>query len=190
MTSRDRLALRLGISVVVLALLGLRVAPGVVTMISRSRARLEERRTLLAETNAAIRDLPMLERAAHELTGRIAPLAPRLLAGPTAPTALSDLSGRLTTIAPRHHAQLVSLDALPDSAAAGALRRLTATAVIATDFAGLMELLVVLRRDPLALRVDHLVVIPADPYAGGTQVEQLRIELRLTAWYLAEGTRS
>ncbi|MEO8139344.1 MAG: GspMb/PilO family protein [Gemmatimonadota bacterium] len=190
MTPRDRLALSLGGGMVLLAVLGLRVVPAVADRVNRSRSRLEERRTLLAETNAAIRGLSAMEDSARSLTGQVVALAPRLLVGPTASAALSDLSGQLTMLALRHHAQLVSLEAVPDSTTAGSLQRLTASAVMNTDFRSLAELLAVLARDPVALRADRIQVTPADPYASAAQPEQLHVELRLTGWYLAAAVHS
>ena len=105
MIPRDRLAVRLGGGLVVIALLGLRVVPAVVERIGGARTRLEERRALLAETNAAIGRLTAMEDSARILTGQVVALAPKLLVGPTAPAALSDLSGQLTMLAFRHHAQ-------------------------------------------------------------------------------------
>ena len=190
MTPRDRLAVRLGGSLVVIALLGLRVVTAVVERIGGARTRLEERRALLAETNAAIGRLTAMEDSARILTGQVVALAPKLLVGPTAPAALSDLSGQLTMLAFRHHAQLVSLEALPDSTDAGSLRRLSAAAVLNTDFRGLAELLAVLARAPVVLRADQVQVTPADPYAARSEAEQLRVELRISGWYLAGAVHS
>ncbi len=190
MTPRDRLTLQVGAGVVVLAVLVLRVVPLAVSSIGRAGARLAERRALLLETNAAMRGLSSMEDSARTLTSRVVALAPRLLAGPTAPSALSDLSGRLTAIAARHHAALVALEALPDSAGAGSLRRLSARAVLETDFRGVAEILAVLGRDAVALRAERIVVTPTDPYAAAAQAEQLRVELRLSGWYLVQAAQS
>ncbi len=190
MNARDRLALQLGGGLVLVAFLALRIAPGAVDRIIRSRARLHERRLLLAETNTAILGLSAMEDSARALTQRVVALAPRLLTGPTAPAALSDLSGQLTMLSLRHHAQLVSLERVPDSTTAGSLHRLTASAVVNTDFRGMAELLVALGRDPVAIRADHIVVVPADPYAAGAQAEQLRVELTVSGWYLGPAAGS
>ena len=190
MNARDRLALQVGGGLVLVAFLALKVVPEVVHRINSSRARLQERRTLLAETHAAIQGLPGMEDSARTLTHLVIALAPQLLTGPTAPAALSDLSGQLTMLGLRHHAQLVSLERVPDSTTAGSLHRLTASAVVNTDFRGLAELLVAVGKDPVGIRADHIVVVPADPYAAGAQAEQLRVELTVSGWYLGPAAGS
>jgi hypothetical protein len=189
-TPRDRRAAMLGVAVVGAACLGLREIPRGVRQWRDARERLESQRILLTETRTALEALPRMEDSAKALTPQIAELAPRILAGSTAPVALSDLSGRLASIAGLLHARLVRFDPANDSTSAGPLRRVTAVAEVETDFRGVAELLAVLARDTLVTVVERVQLTAADPLALSATPERLDVELRISAWYLARGAGS
>lgn len=184
MTPRDRRALVLGLGVVLSAVVLLRLLPALTRQVIELRGRAVLAERLVQETEAAIASLPALEDSALGLTRSVVALAPRLLAGPAEPAALSDLSGQLATIAARHHARVLRVAPVPDSVAAGRLRRLTAAVTLETDFRGLAACLAALARGEATLVVEAASVSAADPLALEGTPELLTVELRIRGWYL------
>jgi len=183
-TSRDRHALRLGALLVAGALLSLRAGPWLHRTLTATRARLIEQHHLLSETQRLVAELPILEDSAGRLAGLVAGLAPRLLAGYESGTALGDLAGRLSTVAGRHRAEVLSVDALPDSTTVGQLGRLTARARLATDFRGAVDIVAALGRGTVVLVPEAIRLVAQDPAAGPEASERLEVELLLSGWYL------
>ncbi len=184
MSPRDRRALGLGLGIVLAAVVLLRLLPALTRQLIESHARAVLAERLVQETEAAIAALPALEDSARSLTRAVVALAPRLLAGPVEPAALSDLSGQLTTIAMRHHARVLRVAPVADSTAAGRLRRLSATVTLETDFRGLAACLAALARGEATLVVEAVSVSAADPLALEGTPELLTVELRIRGWYL------
>lgn len=185
MTQRDRRALLVGGAVIIGAWLFVRGLPLLEAAWRENRERVEAQRMLLEETRRAIDALPRLEDSAHALTQRVAGLAPRILSGSSAAVALSDLSGRMGTIVGLAHGRMLRFETLPDTVAAGQLRRVTAQIEIETDFRGIAEVLDYLDRGQLVAVAEWLQVNAIDPAALPSTPEQLNVVLRVTAWYLA-----
>ncbi len=190
MTPRDRRALALGSAVLLAAWLGLRGLPLLYADWNSTRDRIRARRLLLAETGRAIKALPRMEDSASVLTARVAALAPRILSGSTSAAALEDLSGRLGTLAGLGHGRVSRFEGVPDSLAAGPLRRVTASVELETDFRGVAELLDYLARARVVLVGERLQVTAAAGDAPPSVPEQLTVVLRLSAWYLARESGS
>jgi hypothetical protein len=189
-TRRDRRALLIGGAVILGASLLLRGLPLLGAGWRENRERVEAQRMLLAETRRAIDALPRLEDSAHALARRVAGLAPRILSGSSGPVALSDLSGRMGTIVGLAHGRMLRFEALPDSAAAGQLRRVTAQIEIETDCRGIAEVLDYLDRGQLVAVTERLQITAIDPAALPSTPEQLNVVLRVSAWYLAREVAS
>jgi Type II secretion system (T2SS), protein M subtype b len=190
MRPRDRRALVLGVVLIGSAWLALRGIPRLAAAWQGQTDRLAAEERLLRETRDAIASLPHMEDSARNLTARVASLAPRILSGASAPVALSDLSGRFGTLAGLTHGCMTRFEALPDSVAAGPLRKVTATVGIETDFKGIAELLERLARDTLVTVVERVQLTPSDPQAPPATPERLDVELRVSAWYLRRGRDS
>ncbi len=184
MSPRDRRALVLGLGVVLSAVVLLRLLPALTGQVIELRGRAVLAGRLVQDTEAAIAALPALEDSARGLTRSVVALAPRLLAGPAESAALSDLSGQLATIADRHHARVLRMAPVPDSVAAGRLRRLTAAVTLETDFRGLAACLAALARGEATLVAEAVSVSAADPLALEGTPELLTVELRIRGWYL------
>ena len=112
----------MGGSVIVSAVLLLRVAPWAFKTADAAGAELRERTVMLAHARSDLAEAPLLRDSAGVLTRAVIGLAPKLLSGDTPAEALADLSGRLNLAASRNQARLQRTDQLPDSMAAGRLR--------------------------------------------------------------------
>src|SRR5690606_13678575 len=183
MSPRDRHALGLGLGIVLAAVVLLRLLPALTRQVIELRGRAVLAERLVQETEAAIAALPALEDSARSLTRAVVALAPRLLAGPAEPAALSDLSGQVTTMATRHDARVLRVGRMADSTAAGRLRRLSATVILETDFRGLAACLAALARGEATLVAEAVSVSAADPLALEGTTELLTVELRIRCWY-------
>lgn len=184
MTGRDRRALALGGIAIALALVGLRGLPWLWSQLSKVHEEMLARRELLERAEADLGALPILQDSAKRLTEGVVDLAPRLLAGASSSEAIAGLSGHLTHLAIAHQARLDRTDPVPDSTAAGDLRRVSMDAVFESDVRGLAGLLAGFATTQQLTNLTRLRVTAADPTATGKGPEVLRIEVRVEAWYL------
>lgn len=185
MTARDRKALLAGGAILIIAFVVTRVIPAAYSGWTSLNDRLDQQRRLLAETRIAIGELPRMETEMRQLTGAVSRTAPMLLSGANPGEATRDLSARLGSIAALEHAAVVGITEVPDSVEAGSLRRLTANAVVQSDFRGVARILERLANDSLSTVVERLRITGAEPRAAVNVPERLQVELRITAWYLA-----
>jgi hypothetical protein len=183
-TGRDRRALALGGLAIALALGGLRGLPWLWSHMSKAHDEALARRELLHRAEADLRTLPALQDSAKRLTEGVIGLAPRLLAGASSSEAIAGLSGHLTHLGIAHQARLDRTDPVPDSTAAGDLRRVSMDAVFESDVRGLAGLLAGFATAQPVTNLTRLRVTAADPTATGRGPEVLRIEVRVEAWYL------
>src|SRR3989442_12308077 len=100
-TNRGRRALMLGGSVVLGAVLLLRILPWGIKRAVAAQADLRERATLLAHAREEIADMPELRDSTAVLTRALVGLAPRVLSGATAAEAGADPAGRTQLFALR-----------------------------------------------------------------------------------------
>lgn len=147
--------------------------------------RVASERQLLAALQAELERVPGLGHEAGGLRDSLATLRSGLLRGSSDAAALADLSNRLPALM-ASHGRLVRLDAVPDSALAGPLRRLRATAVVETDFEGVAGLLSLLERLPVVLVAERIAISAPEPEAGPETPERLEVELALAGWFLPE----
>lgn len=187
MTGRDRRALMLGGSAVLTALLLLRVLPWTVRTALAAEAGLRERAALLARARADLADAAVLRDSAVELGQALVGLAPKILSGNTVAEAVSDLSGRINLVVSGHQAKLERMEPVADSGVAGRLRRATLRAAFECDVRGLAGVLQALEFGKTALSVRELRVTAIDAGALDKKPEVLRVEMTVTAWFLASG---
>jgi type II secretion system (T2SS) protein M len=183
MTARDRKALRVGGAVALAAFLLLRILPWGARGTARALGDLRQRAGLLAHARAELAGAAELRDSGAVLSRALVALAPRLLSGATAAEAAADLSGRLNLAAGRNQAKVERLDPVPDSAAAGRLRRARLHAAIETDVRGLVAFLRSVELGDAALTVMDLRVVAPDPTAErGPEI--LEVEVTVSGWYL------
>ncbi len=184
MTPRDRRALAIGGSILVLAILVLRVLPSSVRRALAAERELDERATLLAHARADLAEAVVLGDSAAQLTRALAGLAPKLLVGDTRAEAGADFAGRLSLLAARHQVKLERVDQLADSTAAGRLRRIAVRVALESDIRGISGLLQALASGDAALSVEALRIVAPDPGSASAGVEVLKGEVTVVAWYL------
>lgn len=184
MNGRDRRALMLGGLVVGIAVAGLRLAPWGWRSASEARAGLVARAELLGRMRAEIVSAAALEDSGAVVRDRMAALAPTLLTGGTRSEATADLGVRLSAAARRNRVKVSRSDPVPDSADAGALRRVVLRAAIESDTGGLLALLQALAQESAVLVVGELRTAVADPHVERSQPELLHTELTVQGWYL------
>ena len=184
MTGRDRKALLLGGSVVLTAVLLLRVLPWSVRSVLVAEAELRDRAALLARTRADLAEGAVLRDSAVTLGQALVGLAPKLLSGNTAAEAMADLSGRLNLGASRSQAKLARVDQVADSAVAGRLRRVRLRATLEADVHGVTGVLRAVEFNEAALAVNELRIVATDPISADHGPEVLRFEVTVTGWFL------
>lgn len=188
MTSRDRRALVVGGSVVLVAVMLLRLLPWTVREVVTLRARAIDHVATLERTRALVAALPAHRDSLREALGALVGLAPKLVDGATSAEAQASLSALVSLASSRHGLKILRLDPLPDSAA-GAFQRVAVHAECEGDAGGLTALLRSLETGTTLLTVPVISVQATDPWTEGKAPERLRIELTVTGWYLArEGT--
>jgi hypothetical protein len=185
-TERDRRAMLVGAAVAAGALLVLRVLPWAARSALAGEATLRERAGLLARARVDLAQAAVLRDSAAALGVALVGLAPKILSGGTAAEATADLSGRVNLLASAHQAKLERMDPLPDSTAAGRLRRVTLRAAFDCDVRGLAGVLEALELGKAALAVRELRVVAADPSSPENNPEVLHVELTIAAWFLPE----
>jgi hypothetical protein len=180
-----------GASLVLAGVLLLRVLPWSARAALAAQVMLHERAALLVRARADLADAAILRDSAAQLGQDLVGLAPKILSGNSAADAVADLSGRLNLAASGHQAKLGRVDAAPDSAAAGRLRRVTLRATFECDVRGLVGVLQALELGKAALAVREVRITATDPSSPDGNPEVLRVELAVTGWFLAsrDGTK-
>ena len=187
MTPRDRRVMRWGIATIVAALLVLRVVPWGWNRLVTLHALLRERSSLLARAQDELRQAGTLADSAAALSRALVTLAPALLAGGGRQDAFADLSGRLSVAASQSRAKVERVELLPDSAAAGRLRRVRGRAAFEGDIRGLVRFLASVESGGSLVAVQDLVVQAPAVFGPERGAEALRWEVTVSGWYL--GTR-
>lgn len=190
MTPRDRRALIWGGSVVLAAVLVLRVVPWTVRSALAAETALREQSALLARARADLADASALRDSAVQLGQALVGLAPKILSGNTVADAVADLSGRVNLAASGHQAKLERVDPVPDSTVAGRLHRVTLRTAFECDVRGLVGVLQTLAFGRAALVVRDLRVTTVDIASPEKSPEVLRVELTVTGWFLTSAEKA
>jgi hypothetical protein len=190
MTPRDRRALLWGGSVIIAAVLLLRVVPWTVRSALAAETGLREQSALLARARADLADASALRDSAVQLGQALVGLAPKILSGNTVADAVADLSGRVNLAVSGHQAKLERVDPVPDSTVAGRLHRVTLHAAFECDVRGLIGVLQALAFGKAALAVRDLRVTTVDIASPEKSPEVLRVELTVSGWFLASAGKA
>jgi hypothetical protein len=129
-------------------------------------------------------DAAVLRDSAVQLGAALVGLAPKILSGNSAADAVADLSGRVNLAVSGHQAKLERVDAVPDSTAAGRLRRVTLRAAFECDVRGLAGVLEALEFGKVVLSLRELRVTAVDAASPDKLPEVLRVEMSVAGWYL------
>lgn len=163
-----------------------RIARAATTGLREYRARREQ----LAETEALLASLPVLEDSAKVLRVRVGDLAPRILAGHTAAEAVAALSAQLSLLANRQGTRIETVRASPDTTPRTGLVRVGVTVVVHTDAAGLARWLGAIATHPATLVAQRLRVDASGGFGSPSDMETLQVELVVTGWYLPRVAKS
>jgi Type II secretion system (T2SS), protein M subtype b len=185
MSPRDRRALTLGGTVILAALLLLKLLP-LGWQTARDRAeQFRGRAELLAGSRDLVAAAPMLQDSGVAIKGKLLALAPRILTGRNEAEAVADLSGRLSALAVSKRLRLSRSSALKDSTRAGSLHRLSMRIVLEGDTHGALGFLGNLASGAAVLVTDDLRIAARNPASPANLPEILEIEAVVHGWYLA-----
>jgi hypothetical protein len=182
---RDKRALLLGGAAVLSAVLILRAIPYTWHTFAEKRATLQSQAELLERSRWEIRQAPVLEDSGLVIRGKVKSLAPRILSGGQQAAALADMTSRLKSAARLHRVRVERTSLVPDSAAAGGLRRVSLRAGMEADSRGTLGLLGVLARGPVVMTPTELRITASNP--SGSAAEALKVEMTIAGWYLSQG---
>ena len=182
MTSRDRRAVVWGLAIVALAVVSLRVVPWLAGQIERNREEAISDVGRLARMREEIAGAKALEDSAVAVRARMERLAGRLLVGEREAEAQADLRSRVEAAVSRNRVRLLRMESLPDSTAAGSLRRASVGVSIQSDNGGLLRFLAALAGDSAAVVARQVSVIAARPRAAAGP-EVLDAEVVVGGWF-------
>ncbi len=185
---RERRVIIAGGSVVLAAVLALRIAPGVARAMELRRARAEQSVSALARAREALDEQPVARESLGVRAARLVSLAPRLFGGSTAAEAGAEVTSFTSGRAAMRGVRIVRQDVATDSTAAPFLMvrlRLEAEG----DVTGIVQWLADLEEGDKLVAVDRLTISAAEPGATTAQPERLRAELSLVGWSTPERGR-
>ncbi len=183
MTRRDRRALVIGGTVLVIAALG-RGLPIALGALDRLQQEVADRSASVDRMQANVREVNALADSAADVRRRFVALAPSVLTGRTDAEAVADLTGRLNMFVAAHAASFDRADAIPDSARMGWLRRVTVRLTLESDLRGVMGALAAVERDPAVLVIRTIRLAAPDPASPETMPEIVKAEATISGWYL------
>lgn len=184
MNPRDRRALQLGVTVVALALIGIRVLPAAIRTEREFRTRVERKLMTVELQQADLALLPMLEDSATALQAAVVQLAPRLLDAGTVSEAGAELGLRVRRAIEHQGGRVERAPLVNDSARSGGLRRASIRAEAEMDGEALEHVLTTLGRDTTVLEVSALSVNAIEPQAPPASAERLHVVLTVRGWFL------
>jgi len=186
MTTRDRRALIMGASFLVLAWIGLRGIPAGLRLVKGLQIAAQERAATLARARAVLATTPADHDSLVNVLSAIVALAPELVDGTTAADAQASLTAWVSATASRHRLKVLRIDPLPDSSAA-VFGRVAVHGELEGDVRGLAHLLRAIETQNPLLSVSALSVDAGDPIGHRGAPESLHLEATIAGFYLPRG---
>lgn len=183
MMRRDRRAMVVGGTVVVIAVLVLRVLPAGIRALRGVRRAAAENLATAARAREVLRSAPSVHDSLLETLNGIVALAPKLVGGQSSPDAQATLSGLVNGAAASHDLKVVGLDPLADSSV-GVLVRVALHSVLEGDSRGFTGFLSEIETGDPVLTISALAVSAPDPAGHPGAPEVLHIELDVSGYYL------
>jgi hypothetical protein len=180
-TGRERLAIGLGVGIVVALWCAARVVPYVWRSAQERRERIETAVLALARAREALVAEPAARESLGARASRLVGHAPRLFAGTTPAEAQAELSGYVAGLAAMRGVRLVSQDARTDSAAS-LFTSVTLRTEAEGDITGIAGWLAALEEGDRLLDVRTLAITAPEPAAAPGQPERLRVQATISAW--------
>lgn len=188
MTARDRAALRIGATLVVAVVLGLRLLPWTVRVATGYRERVTERVAAAERARALVAAGPALRDSLTGALATVVRLAPALLDGTTRAEAAATLSSWVTGSSLQHRLRVRSIESQPDSAP-GPIAPVRVRAELEGDISGVMGLLRSVEYGSPLLTLRETGLTALDPSSSPRVPELIRIQIEIGGWYYAKGAR-
>ena|SRR3990172_3140091 len=182
-TLRDRRALLAGGTVIVVAIMALRMIPGAARSYGQMRDRTAERLATLDRARIALATRPATEDSFALAARELVALAPKLVTGDTQAEAAATLTAEVSLAADRAGLRVISLNAVPDSST-GTFVPVGLRGELEGDIRGLAAFVKRVEGGTVLLTVKSLRVLAGDPLERQPGPEQLRIELVVAGWRL------
>jgi hypothetical protein len=187
-SSRDRLTLLVGVSVVASLVVLSKGVPAWRDWVAEARAGAIEQTRAATNADFALAQAKATRDTLVARNARYVALAPALVAGNTPAEASATLASLVSSAASVAGVKLgaVQLRALADTGARRAFVRIGVHADVVGDIAGVTALLSALEHGAVRLRVRDLTVTQPDAVAPGDRVEALRAELTVEGLAMAK----
>jgi hypothetical protein len=185
LAERDRRVLLAGVSLILGALLLVRILPGAVRAAWALDLRVEQQRQLLSDIESDLQGGSALEDSASSVLNRFRRLAFHLLPGTSDAEAAAELANRIEVAAARAGGRMVEATPIADTTRVARLHRVSLRVALEGDLRGLVEILRALERDSVVITVNALRIVASDAPAPDDQPEALRAEVLIRGWYAA-----
>lgn len=184
MTARDRQAVRLGLALVMGAILAMRVLPAGVRKLQQDRSDVAQLHGSVIRTRSLLAARSTIEDSLRQSLQTLLARAEWLLQGRTTLEAAANLDATVARVANVSGLRLIEFRAVPDST--GGLLGTVATAVrLEGDVRGLAALLeAVAASESPVLNLATLAVQAPEPAGPEGRAEVLRVEVLVRGWFL------
>lgn len=179
-SARDRRAVMLGGTVLVIAFVLVRGIPLWLAMLDRAQAEAARETRALADARALVAAAPMLRDSLDARRARYLAMAPDFIASASPDAAVARLSGIVSSAASTAGVALSSLSLSADTASRSGFGRPMVRGEARGDISGLSQFPLLVEMGPPLLRVAQLTVTQPD-VVGGTRAEELRITFVIDA---------
>ena len=177
LSSRERRVVKVGVTVVALALGVGRVVPGWVAWVTAERERAAHAAERLDEAREAVGNLESARDTLGARNERYLALAPVLIGGPSAASAGASLAVLISGNAAAAGLELGTLRVTTDTARETVFARISVRGDARGDIRGATAMLLALERGPVLLSVRQLSISQLDVGAPADRAESLRLEL-------------
>lgn len=189
MTESERRTVFAGVTLVMVAVIALRVVPAAHRAWNERVDRLAQVEGLVAAQERAVRDHQEVTESLGAARRRLSSVRERLVPGADDASAGTAMLTRLTELSEECAVRLRRAEARGDSLQNGTLRRVSALLDVETDTEGLLVLLSALADDSMALGVRSAKVVAPDPVGAPHRPERLDVQLVIDGWYTTEAGR-
>jgi hypothetical protein len=185
LSRRERRVVLGGVSILAVAVLGLRGIPAWRTWMTDTRAVADISIAELARTRAGIAAMPALRDSLIARNERYLALAPSILTGTSSGAVGASLASVVSGAAAGAGLELGALSIRPDTTRTAAFSLPSVRGDARGDITGLTRFLVALERGPTILVIRQLAITQPEPGAGSDRPETLRIEFTVEGLALA-----
>jgi hypothetical protein len=177
LSPRERRVVKVGVTVVALALVVGRVVPAWIAWVGAERERAAHATERLDEAREAVRNLDSARDTLRARNERYLALAPVLVGGPSAASAGASLAVLVSGNAAAAGLELGTLRVTTDTARETVFARIAVRGDARGDIRGATAMLLALERGPVLLSVRQLSISQLDVGAPSDRAESLRLEL-------------